>query len=43
MRGNARKIGVRVESRRVSSPRQKGELAESASRSGTCTRMPFAT
>ena len=40
-RGNARKIGVRVESRPVLSPRQNGEFADSASSSGTCTRIPL--
>ena len=42
-RGNARKIGVRVESSPVASARQKGELADRASSRGTWTRMPFAT
>ena len=42
-RGNARKIGIRVEARPVSSPRQNGEFALSASRIGTCTRIPLAT
>ena len=42
-RGKARKIGVRVDWRPVLSPRQKGEFADSASRSGTCTRMPLVT
>ena len=42
-RGNARKIGVRVESRPVASARQNGELADRASSSGTWTRMPLAT
>ena len=42
-RGNARKIGVRVEARPVASARQNGELARSASSTGTCTRMPLAT
>ena len=42
-RGNARKIGVRVEARPVASARQNGELALSASRIGTWTRMPLAT
>ena len=42
-RGNARKIGIRVEAKPVSSDRQNGELAASANRIGTCTRMPLAT
>ena len=42
-RGNARKIGIRVEARPVASPRQNGEFALSASSTGTCTRMPLAT
>ena len=42
-RGNARKIGIRVEARPVASPRQNGELADSASSTGTCTRIPLAT
>ena len=42
-RGKARKIGIRVDARPVSSPRQNGELADSASRIGTCTRIPLAT
>ena len=42
-RGNARKIGMRVEARPVSSPRQYGELALRASRIGTWTRIPLAT
>jgi hypothetical protein len=35
-RGNISKILIRVEASLVSNPRQKGELAESATRSGTC-------
>ena len=42
-RGNWRKIGVRVDSRPVRSPRQNGELALSASSTGMCTRIPLAT
>src|SRR5215208_3524269 len=42
-RGNARKIGMRVDAKPVSSARQYGELADSANRIGTCTRMPLAT
>ena len=42
-RGNARKTGMRVEAKPVSSARQNGELAPSASRIGTCTRIPLAT
>ena len=34
--GNISKILMRVEPSLVSDPRQKGELAESATRSGTC-------
>ena len=41
-RGKARKIGIRVEAKPVSSARQNGELAASANRIGTCTRMPLA-
>ena len=41
-RGKARKIGIRVEAKPVSSARQYGELAASANRIGTCTRMPLA-
>ena len=42
-RGNARKIGVRLEASPVASARQNGELADSASSTGTCTRIPLAT
>ena len=42
-RGKARKIGVRVDCRPVASPRQNGELADRASSTGMCTRIPFAT
>ena len=42
-RGKARKIGIRIEARPESSPRQYGEFALSASRIGTCTRIPLAT
>ena len=42
-RGNCRKIGVRVDSSPVWSPRQNGEFALSASRTGTWTRIPLAT
>ena len=42
-RGKARKIGVRVETRPVLSPRQNGEFADSASSSGRWTRIPLAT
>ena len=42
-RGKARKIGVRVESSPVLSPRQNGELPDSASSSGRCTRIPLVT
>ena len=43
VRGNARKIGIRVEARPVACARQNGELADSASSTGTCTRMPLVT
>ena len=42
-RGKARKIGVRVDCRPLSAPRQNGEFADSASSIGTCTRMPLVT
>src|SRR5215212_203636 len=42
-RGKARKIGVRVDRRPVASARQNGELHDSASSSGMCTRIPLAT
>ena len=42
-RGNWRKIGIRVEASPVACPRQNGELADSASSTGTWTRMPLAT
>ena len=42
-RGKARKIGVRVETRPVESARQNGELAASATRMATWTRIPLAT
>jgi hypothetical protein len=42
-RGNARKIGMRVEAKPVSSERQNGELAARAKRIGTWTRIPLAT
>ena len=43
-RGKARKIGIRVEARPGRRrARQNGEFADSASRIGTCTRIPLAT
>ncbi len=42
-RGSCLKIGVRLDIRPVGLPRQKGELADSASRMGRCTRIPLAT
>ena len=40
VRGKAWKTGVRAEARPESCPRVKGELAASASSTGTCARMP---
>ena len=42
-RGKARKMGVRVECSPVTPARQNGELADSASSTGTWMRMPLAT
>jgi len=42
-RGNAAKTIWRVDMSPVTSPRQKGELAESASRQGRSTSRPFTT
>ena len=42
-RGNARKIGIRVEARPGVVPAPERRVGDSASRSGTCTRIPLAT